>query len=135
MRATLFTDGGSRGNPGPAGIGFVLKISDKGMDELVEYKEYIGKATNNQAEYRALLAGLEEAVERGVKELTCFLDSELVVKQVKGLYKMKNPGLRPLWEQVCGLKDDFSKIDFKHVPRAKNEEADRLVNEALDAVG
>ena len=129
MNATLYTDGGARGNPGPAGIGFVLTISDK---EKIYHRGYIGKATNNQAEYKALIAGMERAKAEGVDELTCYLDSELVVKQLAGEYKVKDAGLKPLHAQVCSLMGDFGKTDFSHVPRNENKEADALVNEALD---
>lgn len=128
-RATLHTDGGARGNPGPAGIGFYLVIEG---EEPIAYKEYIGTATNNQAEYRALMAGLKRAQVEGVQELKCYLDSELVVKQVRGEYKMKNAGLRPLLEEVKKLADGIESVSYGHVRREKNKKADALVNEALD---
>ena len=128
--ATLFTDGGARGNPGPAGIGFVL--SQIGNPPF-EYGEYIGRATNNQAEYRALLAGLQEAKKQGIHDVKCFLDSELVVKQVRGEYRVKNEELKLLLTEIKKLLPIFSSVTFQHVPRSKNAIADRLVNEALDA--
>lgn len=129
-RATLHTDGGARGNPGPAAIGFVLA----GIGAApVLYKEYIGKGTNNQAEYRALLAGVSRAKEEGVQDLVCYLDSELVVKQVRGEYRVKNEDLKKLLLEIKQLLSSFRSITFEHVPRAKNAAADKLVNEALDA--
>ncbi|MCE9642773.1 MAG: ribonuclease HI family protein [Candidatus Andersenbacteria bacterium] len=128
--ATLFTDGGARGNPGPAAIGFIL--SQMGNVPL-EYGEYIGHATNNQAEYRALLAGLTEAKKQGIQGVQCFLDSELVVKQVRGEYRVKNDELKELLAEIKKLFPAFTSLTFQHVPRSKNKIADRLVNEALDA--
>jgi ribonuclease HI len=128
--ATLFTDGGARGNPGPAGIGFVL--SQIGSMPF-EYGQYIGHATNNQAEYRALIAGMQEAKKQGIADLKCFLDSELVVKQVRGEYRVKNEELKILLTEIKKLLPVFSSVTFEHVPRSKNAIADRLVNEALDA--
>lgn len=129
-RATLFTDGGARGNPGPAGIGFVLT----GIGSVpILYKEYIGTGTNNQAEYKALLAGIIRAKKEGVKELLCYLDSELVVKQVRGEYRVKNEDLKLLLIEIKKLLPSFTSITFQHVPRAKNAIADKLVNDALDA--
>ena len=127
--ATLFTDGGSRGNPGPAGIGFVLKI---GGGEAIEKGEAIGKATNNQAEYRALLAGLARAQREKVPVLDVFMDSELVVKQIKGEYRVKDVKLVPLFAEVEEALEGFEKVTFKHVKRDKNKRADWLVNKALD---
>ncbi len=129
-RATLYTDGGARGNPGPAAIGFVL--SEVGSLPI-SYKEYIGTGTNNQAEYRALLAGVSRAKEEGIQELQCYLDSELVVKQVRGEYRVKNEDLQELLAKIKKVLPSFSSITFEHVPRSKNAKADKLVNEALDA--
>jgi ribonuclease HI len=129
MHATLFTDGGSRGNPGPAGIGYVL-TPDTGAQIL--HGEYIGETTNNQAEYQALLAGLKRAHGAGIENLECFLDSELVVKQVRGEYKVKNEELKPLVAEVRHIAKNFAAISFDHVRREKNALADTLVNEALD---
>jgi ribonuclease HI len=126
---TLHTDGGARGNPGPAGIGWVLAIAGQ---EVIKQGEYIGEATNNQAEYLALLAGLKQAAKEGVDSLECFLDSELVVKQLAGKYRVKNEGLKGLFQEAQELSKKFKKITFKHVRREKNKEADRLVNEAID---
>lgn len=126
----IYTDGGSRGNPGPAGIGVVLYNSDGLAVEKVS--EFIGEATNNQAEYNALIVGLQEAQNFKAKSVHCYLDSELVVKQLKGQYKVKNKNMKPLFTIVQGLIKNFESVKFSHVPREKNKEADRLVNEALD---
>jgi dinuclear metal center YbgI/SA1388 family protein len=130
-RYRLYTDGGARGNPGPAGIGARLTTS---AGEVVEdLADYIGKATNNVAEYQALIAGLEVALDRGVERLDVFLDSELVVKQVNGQYKVKDAGLKPLHRQACLLLSKFHEVDVRHVRREQNAAADALVNQAIDA--
>lgn len=128
----LYTDGGARGNPGPAGIGAVI-IDEKG-EVLGEISEYIGKATNNIAEYTALVRGLEKVLELGFKEVSCFLDSELAVKQLNREYKVKNEEIWKLFIKVYNLTHKFKKISFKHVERAKNKHADKLVNKALEAL-
>ncbi|MEK7653141.1 MAG: ribonuclease HI family protein [Patescibacteria group bacterium] len=127
-KAILHTDGGARGNPGPAGIGAVVKI---GSEEKY-YKKYIGEATNNQAEYQAIILGLEKAKEAGAEEVVCYLDSELVVKQLKREYKVKDKDLSALFVKVWNLAQGFRKTTFHHVFREDNKEADRLVNEAID---
>jgi len=132
-RHHLYTDGGARGNPGPAGIG--ARLLTASGDVVEELGDFIGKATNNVAEYQALLAGLELALDRGVERLDVFLDSELVVRQVNGRYKVKDAGLKPLHAQACLLLSRFREVDVKHVRREQNAEADRLVNEAIDAAG
>lgn len=129
LHATLHTDGGARGNPGPAGIGFVLKIKD---GETILGSEYIGEGTNNHAEYMALTKGLAAARTRGVTDITCYLDSELVIKQMQGEYRVKHAPLRSLYEEAQVLAHQFSRIVFHHIPREKNAKADALVNEALD---
>lgn len=127
----LNTDGGSRGNPGPAAIAFVLKNDD---GKVVESRgEPIGTATNNWAEYKALILGLKAALEMGVTELTIFMDSELVVKQIKGEYRVKDPNIALLYAQVIPLIQKFSQVKIQHVLRAKNKEADTIVNEVLDS--
>lgn len=126
----IFTDGGARGNPGPAGIGAVI-YNDK-KEKLVEISKYLGETTNNQAEYQALISALKKAKEIGGRELDVFLDSELVVKQLNREYKVKNKDLAPLFLEVYSLSLNFSKIKFTHVYREKNKEADRLANEAMD---
>ena len=125
---TLYTDGGARGNPGPAGIGAVLTIGE----EQYVFKKYIGETTNNQAEYQALILGLDEAIKRGIKEIHCFLDSELVVKQLKREYKVKDNDLAIQFVKVWNMMQQIGKVTFTHVPRAENKIADRLVNEVLD---
>ena len=130
-RYRLYTDGGARGNPGPAGIGARLLTSAGDVAE--DLADYIGHATNNVAEYQALLAGLEMALDHGVERLDVFLDSELVVRQVNGQYKVKDAGLKPLHAQACLLLSRFHDVDVRHVRREQNAEADRLVNEAIDA--
>ena len=129
-RFKLYTDGGARGNPGPAGIGGVLYNSRNKL--VADFSVYLGEATNNQAEYKALLKGLELAQKNKVEDLDCFLDSELVVKQLKREYKVKNEGLAPLFVKAWNLSLKFKKITFKHVTRDKNTAADALANQAMD---
>ncbi len=126
----IYTDGGARNNPGPAGIGAVLL--NEGGDEVFSISEYIGEATNNQAEYMAVIVAIEKAEELGAEELEFFLDSELVVKQLKREYKVKNKDLAPLFVKIYNATMNFKKVDFNHVPREENKEADRLVNLAID---
>ena len=126
----IFSDGGARGNPGPAGIGAVLYNNKKQI--LAKISKYIGEATNNQAEYQALIAALKKAKELAGQEIDVFLDSELVVKQLNHEYKVKNKELAPLFLEAHNLSLGFSKITFTHVYRENNKEADRLVNEVLD---
>ncbi len=130
MKARLSTDGGARGNPGPAAYGYVLESDDGHV--LDARGETIGVATNNVAEYRALLAGLEKALELGVTELEVVSDSELLVKQMRGEYKVKNDALRALHGEASELADGLEKVVYTAVRRAHNELADSLVNEALD---
>lgn len=126
----LYTDGGARGNPGPAALGYV--INDEKGETLVEHGEYLGVMTNNQAEYHALLAGVRKARALGAKRLEVRMDSELIVKQMKGEYRVKDKELAKLYLQVHNELVHFSKVAFVHVRREKNTEADRMVNEALD---
>jgi ribonuclease HI len=130
VKAKLYTDGGSRGNPGPAAYGFVLEADDGTV--LDARGEPIGVATNNVAEYRALVAGLERAVEAGVRELEVVSDSELLVKQMRGEYKVKNRALQALFVQASRLARDIHRVTYTAVRRESNELADSLVNEALD---
>ena len=130
MKAKLFTDGGSRGNPGPAAYGFVLEAEDGTV--LDARGETIGVATNNVAEYTALVAGLERAAEVGVKELEVVSDSELLVKQMRGEYKVKNRALQELFLDASRLARKFQSVRYTAVRREHNELADSLVNEALD---
>ncbi len=130
VKARLFTDGGSRGNPGPAAYGYVLEAADGTV--LAAHGEAIGVATNNVAEYSALVAGLARAEEVGVDELEVVSDSELLVKQMRGEYKVKNAALRELWEEAQRSARRLENVSYAAVRREHNELADRLVNEALD---
>ncbi len=125
-----YTDGGARGNPGHAGIGAV--VVDKTTGKRHHFKRYIGKTTNNQAEYRALLLALEKVKEMGGTHVECFMDSELVCKQMLRQYKVRDVHLAPLFLQVWNISTGFKKITFAHIPRERNKEADTLVNEAID---
>ena len=127
--ASANIDGGSRGNPGPAGYGVRIERED---GTVVDLKEAITVATNNVAEYNGLLAALRWAVANGVSVLHIRSDSELLVKQMKGLYRVKNPGLQPLYEEAVGLVRRVGRVTFEHVRREFNKEADRLANEAMD---
>jgi ribonuclease HI len=129
-RVTVNVDGGARGNPGPAAIGVVLRNGDGSIVE--EVGETIGEATNNVAEYRALLRGIELAAGHGAGEVELIGDSELVVRQVEGRYKVKNAGMKKLHEEVKRALRGFDSWSIRHVRRAENADADRLVNEALD---
>ena len=131
MKATLFTDGGARGNPGPAAYGYVLEADDGTL--LAAHGERIGVATNNVAEYRALIAGLEKALELGVDEVGVVSDSELLVKQMTGEYRVKNEALKKLNDQAERVARRIGEVSYTAVRREHNELADRLVNEALDA--
>ncbi len=124
-------DGGSRGNPGPAGAGIVIRAAD---DDTVLFTggEFLGRQTNNAAEYAALLAGLKVADKLGAGEVKVLSDSELLVRQMTGRYRVKNPNLKKLHEQAQGLLGRFSRCSFGHVPREKNIDADRLANQAMN---
>ena len=126
----LGCDGGARGNPGPAALGYVL-VDPEGR-EIEARGEYIGSATNNVAEYRALIAGLEAATRHGVERLAVSMDSELVVRQMTGQYRVKNHGLKPLHAEARRVLDGIPQVRFASVRRESNVHADRLVNEALD---
>ncbi|HRY63320.1 MAG TPA: ribonuclease HI family protein [Patescibacteria group bacterium] len=130
-KLVIFTDGGARGNPGPAGIG-VAMFDETGKTVMATHKKYIGEATNNVAEYSAVILALEEAKKMGAEEINFFLDSELVAKQLNGEYKVKNEELGRLFIKIYNLRQQFSKITFHHVVREKNKLADKLVNEAID---
>ncbi len=129
MVVQIFTDGAARGNPGPAGIGVVIR-TDK--EVLLEVADYIGKTTNNVAEYMALIRGLEEAIDMGERSVEVFADSELIVKQIKGEYKVKNEGLMPLFVNAKSLIRKFNHFSITHVPREENEHADLLSNKGID---
>ena len=131
-RLTINVDGGARGNPGPAAIGVIVRDGDG--EVLEELGERIGEATNNVAEYKALLRGIERAAELGGTELELIGDSELVVRQVEGKYKVKNAGIKPLHADVKRALQAFDSWSIHHVKRAENADADRLVNAALDGV-
>ena len=133
MKARLSTDGGARGNPGPAAFGYVL-VAENGT-VLAAHGEAIGVATNNVAEYRALVEGLRKAAELQVGELEVISDSELVVHQMRGEWKIKNETLRTLWAEASDLAARIGKVRYTAIRREHNELADRLVNEALDASG
>jgi ribonuclease HI len=131
----IYADGGARGNPGPAAIGAV--VVDPSTDpptRLADVSETIGLATNNVAEYRALVAGLEAARPFGARRARVRLDSQLLVRQLEGRYRVKQPHLRPYFERAKELLAEYEDVDIAHVPREENTEADALVNAALDAV-
>ena len=130
MKVVVHVDGGARGNPGPAAVAAVA--TDPGGGELAERKAYIGEATNNVAEYRALLLGLELARELGAREVEVVNDSELVARQIEGRYKVKHPGLKPLYLETMKALREFGDWSVRSVRRESNERADQLVNEALD---
>jgi ribonuclease HI len=125
----IFTDGGSRGNPGPAAYAYVIKRTG---ESDIEEKCYLGQTTNNIAEYTGLIKALEHARELGGRKLLVHSDSELMVKQMNGLYKVKNEGLRPLYQQATALRKQFESVTIKHIYREQNEHADALCNEAMD---
>ncbi len=127
----LYTDGGARGNPGPGGAGWVLLDPHGAL--LSQGGRFLGTVTNNVAEYEALLAGLRVATAAGCAQLEVRSDSELLVRQMTGAYKVKNAGLKPLFSSACGLVATFDSVRFTHVRREENTEADRLANEAMDA--
>ena len=128
-RAVIYADGGSRGNPGEAAYGIVVQRSGRTM----RMGRALGIATNNEAEYQAILAGLDWALKEGITDLTLFTDSELVVQQVSGKYKVKHPNLKPLFLQALERKKKIKKFKIFHIKREHNSEADALVNEVLDA--
>ncbi len=130
MKFTIFTDGGARGNPGHAAIGGIL--IEQATKKKIPFSQYIGKTTNNQAEYKALIHALTLAHSKGATEVECFLDSELIVKQLNREYRVKDPGLGQLFLAVWNLCAGFKRISFRHIPREKNKVADALVNKALD---
>ncbi len=127
--AIIYTDGGSRGNPGPSALGAVILI---GKEKPKEYSHFLNEKTNNQAEYEAVIFGLQKAKQLGVKEAELRIDSELVGKQLLGKYKIKDPDLQPLFIKAWNLLLDFEKIGIKIIPREQNKQADKLVNRELD---
>lgn len=130
MKLTIYTDGGARGNPGPAAAGIIIK--DAAGKTVAGYGEYLGKQTNNYAEYSALIFGLKKAKELGATEVECVLDSELVTKQMNRQYKVKEPTLQKLFIQVFNLASAFKKVTYRHILREGNKEADWWVNKTLD---
>lgn len=131
MKCILFSDGGSRGNPGPAAAGVVLK--NESGEVIKEMGMYLGKCTNNEAEYRALVLGLDLAKRLGCSGLDCYLDSELVVRQLNGQYRVKDANLKTFYDKVKILELELGVVSYHHVLRTKNKESDALVNEVLDA--
>jgi ribonuclease HI len=131
--AVLWTDGAARGNPGPAGIGAILK-SPTG-EVLFTGSEYLGHTTNNVAEYKAVLLGLAGALAQGIAHIEVRADSELLIKQLKGEYRVKSPGLKPLFEEARRLLARFASVKLTHIRRELNGEADRLANQGIDRVG
>ena len=129
----VYVDGGARGNPGPAGIGVVLQSADGRI--VKEFKKYIGIATNNVAEYNAVVYGLQEALIEKADEIELRVDSELVARQLKGEYKVKSPHIRPLFEQALHIIKGFNSFVVKQIPREENKEADKLVNQAINLGG
>lgn len=127
---TVYTDGGSRGNPGPAGTGVVIKDGDTVLEA---FGAYLGIKTNNQAEYEALLAGLERAAKHTDDQLAVVMDSELIIRQMNGQYKVKSPELKKLHHQAKALCENFKNVAFSHTLREGNTQADALVNRAIDA--
>jgi probable phosphoglycerate mutase len=127
---TAYTDGGARGNPGPAGYGVLIE-DDQGRT-IAELKGALGRATNNVAEYAALIAALRYALDHGHRHLRVRSDSLLIVQQMKGIYRVKHPGLQPLHEEAVRLARRLQRVDLEHVPRAANARADALANQAMD---
>jgi ribonuclease HI len=132
-KCTIYTDGASRGNPGPAAIGVILK--DESGATVAQISQCLGVTTNNQAEYAAIIAGLEKAIELGIKNVQVKSDSELVVKQINGQYKIKHVALRPLYLKVVALTGQLESFGIAYIPREKNRLADALANKALDGDG
>ena len=130
MSLVLHVDGASRGNPGESGFG--VHVTTKDAQPVAELYGYLGKATNNVAEYQALLHGLRFALERGARKIEVYSDSELLVRQIGGRYRVKNPGLAPLFREAQALLARFESARVAHVPRERNREADALANKAVD---
>lgn len=130
LSLTLHSDGGSRGNPGPAGAGAVLY--DEQGQEVAALSRYLGRTTNNEAEYQALLMGLKRAQELGAQRLTVKMDSELIVRQLEGRYQVKAPGLKPMYAEAKRLLQGFASVTILHVRREFNKRADKLANQAMD---
>lgn len=131
MKCFLYTDGGARGNPGPGAIGIVLENEEH--EVVYELSQYIGECTNNEAEYTALWTGLQIALNKGFSKAEVFVDSQLVVRQMKGEYKVKNDRLKKMYQRAFNLINNFEQVTFTHVKRSENKKADALVNSALDS--
>ncbi len=131
MHLTIRTDGGARGNPGPAGIGVVIEDAETG-DVLEEHAKFLGRTTNNQAEYQAAILGLERAVALGAKEVEVLADSELLVKQANGDYRVKNIDLQHRFRELKRLEREIGRVHYRHVRREMNKAADALANRAMD---
>ncbi len=131
MRVIINIDGGSRGNPGPAGAGVVIASADDGT-VLHQAGIFIGQATNNVAEYTGLIEGLKRAARLEAKDVKIFSDSELMVRQITGQYRVKNEGLKPLYQEAMGLAKQFEKFSIEHVRREQNTAADTMANRAMD---
>ncbi len=129
MELTIYTDGASRNNPGESGAGIYILRDGEPFERIAQY---LGKTTNNIAEYTAAIIGLEHAAKVGAKKVRLFADSELMVKQINGLYKVKNEGLKPLHTKVKGLIATIGSVEVQYIPREKNKEADALANRAID---
>lgn len=129
-RAVIYTDGGSRGNPGPGALGVV--IADELGKTLKEYSHYLGEVTNNQAEYEAVIFALQKAKQLRIKKIELRIDSELIGRQLLGEYKIKDSGLQPLFIKVWNLRLDYDSVDVKIIRREQNKAADKLVNKELD---
>jgi len=134
MHVRIYTDGGSRGNPGPSASGAVIKLIEDGKEvkDLERIGKYLGHTTNNQAEYTAIIIGLEKAKEIGAEIVEMRMDSELAVKQLNGQYRVRDQGLAERFLEVFNLRSSFRKITFQHIRREFNKEADAIVNEVLD---
>ena len=131
-KLTVYCDGASRGNPGEAGIGYIIVDADGTV--IKEESDYLGQATNNVAEYTALIRSLQDSIKLGASSVQVYSDSELMVKQIKGEYRVKNPGLAPLFQQASGLIAKLKDFRIDHVPREKNKKADSLANRGIDSV-
>lgn len=131
MYCVIRTDGGARGNPGPAGIGVVIEQGKSG-EVLEQHAKFLGKTTNNQAEYQAVILGLQRCQVLGASEVDVYADSELLIKQAKGLYRVKEPGLKLRFAELKSLEMQFKRVGYHHVRREYNKAADALANQAMD---
>ncbi len=132
MKLIVYTDGGARGNPGPGAIGVIIKNSEGKV--IKEVGKFIGRATNNEAEYKAIIEGLKECKDKKATSLECFLDSLLVVNQLNGDFKVKDKKIKIFWNEAKNLEKNFKEVSYHHIPREKNHLADKVVNEVLDSI-